>query len=151
MRDIKFKIRIYDRDHRSPEAKFLKWGVVGVACTTISNTDDLVVYNEDGGDEWDYWAVDFENIRQYTGLTDKKMVEVYDGDIGRFTVDGEEKIGRVGYYGGKWLVYMHPPDEHHWFDGYTLTDIFEGKYFTSTEGHPFEVIGNVFENPELLK
>lgn len=95
-------------------------------------------------------ALNAKTLRQWTGLKDKKMIDVYEGDIGKFIVNGEEKIGYVGYYGGQWLVYMHSPIERHFFDGYILTDIFEGKYFPSTEGHPFEVIGNVYDDSELF-
>lgn len=87
---------------------------------------------------------------QYTGLKDKNNVEIYEGDI--LVFDYDEDIcpfyGKVDY-----------SDDGSIFDGgYFLSDKdgFATDYAFEDDGKPSEwkyltVIGNIYENPELLK
>lgn len=68
--------------------------------------------------------------RQYTGLKDKNGKEIYEGDI----IFGQHKI--IGDW--KSRVYLLPTGV--WFGGARFEDV-----------EDFEVIGNIYENPELLK
>ena len=89
--------------------------------------------NGSGGDEY--------VVQQFTGLTDSKGNEVWEGDILVEKHDGgegESYIGAVSFMAGTFMidgdslynyVYNHAPD--------VLED--------------FTVEGNIFENPELLK
>lgn len=71
-------------------------------------------------------------IEQYTGLKDKNGKEIYEGDIVRRQKEGEfETVGVVEWRENGALF---------WIDRY---------YFMSKDG--LEVIGNIHENPELLK
>lgn len=79
-------------------------------------------------------------IMQYTGLKDKNGKEIYEGDIVRIWLNSED----YGGYGG------------HDYTGEVIWD-FNNALFRISDGHHFdefpniEVIGNKYENLELLK
>ena len=102
--------------------------------------DDSINYRFDhfctGADE----DVEF---MQSTGLTDKNGVEIYEGDIGRVTDEDESTDfcdGGIGTINGLDELFM-------WYiDG----DV-ENGLFDINSSYYIEVIGNIYENPELLK
>lgn len=73
-------------------------------------------------------------ITQFTGLTDKHGKEIYEGDI----------LKAHGLVAWNDVEHRWSAIDLNWNDNKEWHDI---DYLTS----PFEVIGNVFENPELLK
>lgn len=84
-------------------------------------------------------------LMQYTGLKDKNGTEIYEGDIVE-TFDG--------YRGGKGEVKWFAEWEGAWFYGYYLVNGNNPQYrisFPQMETKFIEVIGNIYENPELLK
>lgn len=99
------------------------------------------VYFENGlPDDRDIYCYDFDEIElmQSTGLKDKNGKEVFIGDIIKCTrgclheVYIEKEYGGT-YFGGMPAVY--------------LKDLREGYAWTEHE----EIIGNIYENPELLE
>lgn len=89
--------------------------------------DGLEIYN-DNLEDISYHLI----LMQYTGLKDKNGKEIYEGDIVRGKAGS---VGQVKWIGSGLTIvgYMGYDDTHHWgFDETT------------------EVIGNIYENPELL-
>lgn len=84
--------------------------------------------------------VDPATVGQYTGLTDKNGKRIFEGDVikGLFLF-GLEVLSVVDFEGGSFGL--------KWNRG----DIAEFSPFTSICNVSFEVIGNIHDNPELIK
>lgn len=81
-------------------------------------------------------------VQQYTGLTDKNKKEIYEGDILNFTARYKQTGPvEVIYYGGSYGCVV--TDDGGLKEFWNLSHIVQQYY-------P-EIIGNIFENPELLK
>ena len=90
---------------------------------------------------------EFEIILQFTGLKDKNDVDIYEGDICivDIKVDGiwKSQTGEICYEFGAFFV----AGPQHMIYLFHVADISEGL----EESEYLNVIGNIYENPELLK
>lgn len=79
-------------------------------------------------------------VMQCTGLKDKNGKEIYEGDICLIFTDRPEPVifsdGAFGYKDS--TGYFISFAQNHWFK------------WTNSKSNEIEVIGNIFENPELL-
>jgi uncharacterized phage protein (TIGR01671 family) len=82
--------------------------------------------NGSGGDEY--------VVQQWTGLKDSKSVDIYEGDIVRYELDGTVYTQTVGWGNNGWEMID--------------TRLYSTPLITNLPN--FEVIGNIFENSELL-
>ena len=135
MRELKF--RVWDKRNKSWDKYLL-----------LNTTGKIVVVDDDYGAQANT-ADNQENyvIQQYTGLKDKNGKEIYEGDIVK-TVDGVSKLAVefAEYTHGevKWLREGFEVCQE--YIGATRLSVFSCDYFTSD----LEIIGNIFENSELL-
>jgi len=109
------------------EIKFRAWdgeSIISPNDFWLSADGHSAVFGRSGTIEYSNWE-----LMQFTGLLDKNGKEIYEGDIVKGT---GEHIGQSNV-----------------FYGYGVWQPFS--YLGTYCGNDFEVIGNIYENPELLE
>lgn len=107
----------------------------------------------------EYFRVDPETIGEWTGLWDKNGVKIFEGDIVRTQMlydkphsakrKGKQFIGKVAL--NKVAAGMFTVVESKWDVGIHWTDEDRKyKYYSWSLFYDCEVIGNIYQNPELL-
>jgi uncharacterized phage protein (TIGR01671 family) len=130
----------YKEGWRMREIKYRAW----VLCEHEASMKDVVVLSMKGkdGEKEDEFIVTYGNcqyytheytLMQYTGLKDKNGKEIYEGDV----LKSPSKILEVGYDAGQTLFYDHDMQIAR------ATNYIENLKWV-------EIIGNIYENPELL-
>lgn len=110
---------------------------------SINNIDGNLVdfCNKEAG----CWETDKEGKRfvlsQYTGLKDNNDREIYEGDI----------VKAISF--ARWIGVVKYSDENQAFIFDDLDKKYRGKstVFINQFDDGFEILGNIYENPELLK
>ncbi|MGJ0332521.1 YopX family protein [Aliarcobacter cryaerophilus] len=133
MREIKF---------RGFSKTLNKW-IIGVPYFSEGNWWILVDENTKSDDiGTGSYFVDKNSIGQHTGLKDKNGVKIYEDDIVTI-MDCEPSLYKICYWDNnfKWGVEYIGNDKTNW----QYENLEEFSY------EDFEVIGNIYENPELLE
>lgn len=141
MRDILFRAKAINRDPDREYRTNYKNGdwVYGLVSTMYDDRFPSLPAKMKNADGISDVEVDHRTISEYTGLTDKNDTEIFEGDILQVNYRGNE-IGRVCIY------YKH---------AMYLCDIIHGDVDFDTLGmlnanYQLEVIGNIYDNPELM-
>ena len=99
---------------------------------------EVVDFDDDYFNTQFWYKVDPETVGQFTGLTDKNGTKIFEGDIVRLYDDLEDKI----------------------INGVVVFNVDFCSFCVSMKGHEdimlmahwqYEVIGNSYDNPELIK
>ena len=102
----------------------------------------VVVEQEDVVCPPDYVFVDYLVIMQSTGLRDKNGKEIFEGDILACKTD-DEVINLNVFWDEEHALFMFESKKYN--EQEPLAELVENNTY------PFEIIGNVHENPELLE
>ena len=115
-----------------------KW-VYGGICQF--NEDRSIIYQTEP--EFQKYSVYTDTVGQYTGLKDKNGRKIFEGDIiRRFNRNGQEIMSYVvKWYSDCCMFVLDCIDFDMEFD----TD------FTVFYGDEFEIVGNIHDNPELVR
>jgi YopX protein len=138
MREIKFRAWAYGWGY--PNGKMI-YGVAIHSPTDIRHHDERNVQDDwyklwDKDDEKTHMKeLTTENVMQFTGLKDKNGKEIYEGDIVRR--NGVKSLMRIFF------------DETAAFRATPVNEE-RGRWYVDNPDE-VEIVGNIYENPELLK
>lgn len=137
MREILYRLKICG-----------KWAY-GLPCKIRKDTVAFDGVFADGQSVYDAFA-DKETLGEYTGLTDKNGNKIFEGDIVKnhyaigIVTFGEFSFSACDEYACTHYGVYAKSNYHNFYhdDGYALLP---------SENDRFELIGNIYENPELLE
>lgn len=130
-REIKFEVwDVENKLIRKVDGIFFPLGSKNGKDITCESLNDSRV------DEWIYGDY---ILRQFIGLHDKNEKEVYHKDIVEKNVVGFGKCRAVIEMEDWVQFFLKPIDEDKWIEDWEIDDV-----------DNFEIIGNAFDNPELL-
>lgn len=152
MREIKYRAYIKNKNPRVPKETNK---MVEVKSLHLGSKKAIIGYS--GGN----YSIKFDEIElmQYTGLKDRNMKEIYEGDIVEFKDIGEEgyeykegfdfdNIAQVVYKNGIYTLSNFGETDN----SYYATNCTDAERLEEVlRNGNCKVIGNIYDNPELLE
>ena len=143
MKQREIKFRVWDHNNKN-------WALFANAIDIANGS----VYEI--GMDWET-VLHETTIQQYTGLKDKSDIEIYEGDV--ITFDEYPSIifvvGWSVYEEVGWSLYFNPSHTEQKFEKlkqiFNNIDLYEEYPMSYFDQKGYKVLGNIFENPELLK
>ena len=136
MRDIKFRgKRLFDNKEWKYGFYYLYIDNLGKEFHNILNEEEQVTVNEYGATVPAFTNIDKNTLDQYTGLKDVNGKEIYEGDIVYVASEDEKAMILWDKESARFVLQFKD-----WcadFDNYYEKDL--------------EVVGNIYDNPELLE
>jgi uncharacterized phage protein (TIGR01671 family) len=150
-REIKFRAWDYDKKIFLPAKTYAILSVTDFGATGIMLTDF------ENYKEGEYFYPNTQQINQYTGLKDSKGTEIYEGDIVRWD-DGSKgdywRVAKCVWSEKNSFAFEIIPNKsiNCYENGRTHTFNFGNFIYTplpSAYNNVLEIIGNIYEKPEL--
>uniref|UniRef100_UPI000ACD9109 YopX family protein n=3 Tax=Staphylococcus TaxID=1279 RepID=UPI000ACD9109 len=91
-----------------------------------------------------YKSFDEVKLLQYTGLKDKNNTEIYDGDIAEFKYPHDKRFKEIG-------IITHSAEKACFVIKMIRDTVQEFELYRGVANSYLKVIGNKFDNPELLE
>ena len=132
MREIKFNL------YAPCNGGMRRYVVTGIKYKRYGERDISEVYIGDSSIDGEYLKTGEAHLVQYTGLLDRNGKEIYEGDIVEYYEPNYDSSGGLIDYNTDYLVVK-------WNDVSNGFDLILDLYIQP------RVIGNIYENPELLK
>ena len=133
------KREILYRGARMGDGKFVYGSLVFVKENDKSENELPHIVISYGPDTFDWFEVDPETVGQFTGMTDKNGTKIFEGDIVRHidtTCHVVEVVNSEVYFDTEMLEF-----------GFRYSN----ELFHCQFNNEFEVIGNIYDNKEILK
>jgi uncharacterized phage protein (TIGR01671 family) len=125
-----------NREHEFRGFDGTKWYYGDLEYNRKTDVARIHTYKDDGSYCRQY-AVDPDTVGQFTGMCDKNGVKIFEGDIIRF-VNGQKKVNE------EWV------DAEFVYTVEYSEGAFRGVSGLSKVLDAIDVIGNIYDNPELL-
>lgn len=140
MRKIKFRGKRIGNIWVYGDLVHLEKGCIIITSSNLTLDDSLSENNALVYSEKEFSVVIPETVGQFTGLTDNNDKKIYEGDICNCSYGyTNDKIGIVYYEDGCFYV-----DDKHPSSNMPL------KSLVKNEANRIEIIGNIYDTPELL-
>ncbi len=156
MRDIKFRAWSNKSEISGiPKGMYFNCGISFSDCGMSIEFERPMIYS----DNWQpSHPAHFFKIMQYTGLKDKNGKEIYEGDIITYRItrmpmgyaEHEDFKGFVEYINGAFWTGFEIDHGNQWNQGSGNTLLKDVVSDFKPEKYSCEIIGNIYENPEIL-
>lgn len=132
MREILFKAKVKDNGKWVEGYYIKRYDLLG--------NEEHLIFHADSYKVWECAEIDPETLCEFTGLCDKNGKRIWENDVVWLVCDGKEHIYQIVWDNSE-LDFKATKGEENYGTNY--------EYLLCCD--EIEVIGNIFDNPELLQ